>query len=176
MRTAFGPLVTNANPENSKFDWFEIYDFGDDQLYRSKKFNNGDFDYYILKSVRYNDNWDDEDPPKNGEGKYLMGLYVIAPSQIPKKERDEAVKCQCRKDIDRKNIDHMIECYFQYGCGTAIVCEDWYNDLDEANIQMGADANITNGMFGFIMNRPLNGFGATGWDLLKCNLFGRHKE
>jgi hypothetical protein len=36
-----------------------------------------------------------------------------------------------------------------------------------------------NGMpatIGFVMDRQLNGFGATGWDFLKCNPYGPMKR
>ena len=133
----------------------------------SQKFNNGDFDYWLVLEVM---NWEDA-TGKLGPGKsrYCVTLSVVAPSEVNDKECQRAFDFYGIKD-ERKDIanDLLVEVFHSYGT-TSTVWEGNGNNIEHLMRAARKEADITNMLFGFVMDRPINALGSNGWDFVKGN-------
>lgn len=129
----------------------------------SKKFNNGEFDYWLVREIC---NMDTDDY------KYYVSISVVAPSQLPQKEIDSAHKgfC-CEKPWVELSDEEKVMIISDYMGGVTIATATG-NNYRKLFKEVSEEAFIMNNLFGFTMDRIYNALGATGWDLLQGNSWG----
>jgi hypothetical protein len=134
----------------------------------SKQFHNGDWHWWFVIDWCLNE--DDND--------YLLSLSVVAPEAAPENELFDAVMC-CGYADDELNSwftqpHHLVEALADYGLRTTIA--SWKGPNLKRLLCVARDeADGCRSLFGFYMDRPRNGFGATGWDIVAGNPWGAHK-
>ncbi|MCJ7768020.1 hypothetical protein MUP79_06485, partial [Candidatus Bathyarchaeota archaeon] len=136
------------------------------QFMVDKKFNNGEFDYYIIINfTNMKEAVGDE-----ASSKYMVTVHVVAPSQASKKQIDSAFESLGLegKDVEKMRKDPKVVAGVldEYGLLAEVFTEvgDSAKELmDTAKKQVPA---IT-GLFGFYMDKSVNLIGNTGWDALK---------
>lgn len=137
----------------------------------SKKFNNGDFDYWFVRELV---NMKEELPEdeykeykKKHGGPYAAKVSVVAPGQFEDKEGalqsfgfDDGRKWEDLSD------EGKVEVIYSCAGGTPIVdgAGPNYKKLFK---QLGSVAARASFLFGFYMDRTVNQIGSTGWDWLK---------
>lgn len=133
----------------------------------SKRLNNTEFDYWLIMNVvNLHDAGDEK------QDKYYVNLAAVAPSQVARKELDAAKSC-CDFDAWGNPGDplHLVEVLAEYG----ILAQLWQATGNNLRTLMKAarkEAQIIELLFGFYMDRPQNGLGATGWDCIAGNPWG----
>jgi len=136
------------------------------QFIVDEKFNNGEFDYYVIVDFTNLKNAMGEE----ATSKYLVTVNVVAPSQPAKKEIDSALESvgfdeERQKEIkkDKKALAGILS---EYGLEAQVFHEEGDNAkelMDTAKTQIPAITNL----FGFYMDKPVNMIGNTGWDAIK---------
>jgi len=128
----------------------------------SKKFNNGDFDYYLVL------NFVNTEGLEEISSKYHLSLDIVAPTEF--EDLNGAMSCVCFSEWgDENNPIHLVDAIHDYSGGvTAWWLEgDNYKELfKEAHKQ----AMTINGLFGFVMDRAQNRIGSDGWDFIKGDI------
>lgn len=140
-------------------------DFGGKWI--SQKFNNGDFDYWLVKELIPMGEHVDDYPTK-----YHCNLCVVAPSEIPSKEWSSVLQtCGWDKEGEYTDLDR-VEMAHSYGNSNQVWNNDG-NNFKELFKECSKESNILTSLtFGFAMDKQANAIGATGWDMLKGNVWG----
>jgi len=132
----------------------------------SKKFNNGDFDYWLVLSFR---NIDECGP--NGE-KYMCELCCVIPSEV---SDEDMAQYKRSADFaswgDEGNWRHIIEVLMTNGAYVSFG-EMYGDNADKLRRAVAVRAVAAAGLFGFFMDAPQNRLGATGWDIARGNVWG----
>jgi hypothetical protein len=142
-----------------------IRDWESEMYLRSPKFNNTDFDYWLIASLTYM-----EALRHDFKERYHMQLWVIAPSQVPEIRRDGYLGSTGLNDeewavVDSGDQEGMVEYLVESGCGV-IVWSKSGNNKATLLTELRKEAEIVNLLFGFYLDRPVNMIGTTGWDML----------
>lgn len=131
----------------------------------SKKFNNGEFDYYYVMEVI---NWYEfESSPAFT---YHVQLSVIAPSEFD--EIESAIN-SCGWDGMDLNDDLMLVELISSYAGGALIWQESGNNIRSLMKAARKEAALCNMLFGFYLDRNQNAIGSTGWDLLQGNILAR---
>lgn len=140
----------------------------------SKKFNNGDWDYWMVMEVM---NWNDVDSSAVNElGQYNVTLSVVSPQAAGKENIAKAMDaCGLTEDSleGRKGsmMQMVVECLHSYGIKTTLFEESGSN-LTKLMKDARAEANKINMLFGFYMDKQQNAIGDSGWDFVAGNIGG----
>lgn len=141
----------------------------------SAKYNNGDWDYWLVMEVL---NLDETD------AKYNVSVMVVSPeaagntnlskalAQYGFEEQDAEVPEYFNSDIGK------VEALATYGIKAQVWNENG-NNLAKLMLKAKRDLVTINGLFGFFMDSPQNGIGSTGWDLVAGNVMAgldRYRE
>ena len=121
----------------------------------SKKFNNGDFNYYL--SYEIINMVDCVEEPTN---KYIVTLSAVSPSQAGEKALNE--------EDEKLNLSEEQKAILlsEYGA-KATLFNNTGNNLNKLLKEIKEQAKLINLMFGFYMDKHLNRIGSTGWDFIK---------
>jgi len=134
----------------------------------SKRFNNGDWDYWLV--LELTNMWEatgEQDQPK-----YNVTLSAVSP-EAAKDNMQAALKC-CGLEGESDLTDLMkVEVLHTYG--TSAPLKQWnggnaHKLLKEAK----HEAQLAEMLFGFYMDSPKNAIGSTGWDFISGDLFPKH--
>jgi hypothetical protein len=140
----------------------------------SNKQSNGEFDYWFVLEII---NWEDavgEREAKERGHRYIVELRVVAPSEVPEEHRKAAVK-SCWNDTYSLNLDaisseNMVEILDTYGISAPVFSIEG-NNARKLLRRAREEANVMEAFsFGFVMDRPCNAIGSTGWDFIKGDI------
>lgn len=126
----------------------------------SKRLHNGDWHYWFVISVCRMD----------ADDSYYVTLEVVSP---------EAAEFELKAAWDSMGMDgewvkspvELVEILTEYGTGACIGHYESFN-FAEAMMLAKDEANAAKTLLGFYMDRPLNVFGASGWDFVAGNPWG----
>ena len=134
--------------------------------------SNGEFTYFFVIELI---NWAEAIGDRDAEGKptYNLTLSVVSPEQAGEKNLESAYSCcgideemleRCKTQGNLAEV--QVEALHAYAGGVHVWSEDgnnWRKLFKEARKQ----AMLGGMMFGFVMDRPVNRIGETGWEALK---------
>lgn len=134
-----------------------------------EKFNNGDFDYWLIVKFDNMSELTDDYPSK-----YRVEIQAVAPSQVSKDDKKSAFSSMGiddKKEQERMSKDPqaLAGILAEYGTSASLYSAEGNNAnalMKEAKKQIP----VINGMFGFYMDRPMNRIGNTGWDFIKGDI------
>lgn len=156
-------------------------------LWISERLNNGTFDYYVAISIVQTDG-------RNENGEWIEVLNcsasIVAPSQAREETLDSALQSSglTLKDVggkpNRKNAKFWVEILAEHASASffeeirEVDFEESITDVEKELLDKAIkEAELKAGMlFGFTMDQPKNAFRATGWDLIKGNVFGKYEK
>ena len=133
----------------------------------SKKLNNGEFDYYLIIEVI---NWNEHD--RYPEYTYNVSLSAVSPT-----ERRESLKSAAESwgmtetEIEALGDEAIVDCLSSYGV-KAQLWDDSGNNLKILMREAHRQAELSEMLFGFYMDRYQNRIGSTGWDFIKGDVLG----
>ena len=136
----------------------------------SGKQNNGEFDFWVVMEIR-NDR--DSDSP----AAYNVSLSVVAPSQAGEDKVQAAMECcgitetmMATAVANGFGDEAKVEALHAYGIATPV----WNRYGNNHRQLMQAARQFANteldSLFGFVMDRPVNRIGTTGWEALRGDL------
>ncbi len=141
--------------------------FYSEQKWISQKFNNGDFDYWLVRQLT---DWTEHQSEEECKGypRYTCELKVVAPEEFNDKRGvlDYWGLDQTWEELSEKLRVEVVEDYI----GGATV---WTKNGDNKNQllkECRKEADMVNSLFGFYMDKYQNAYGATGWDWIKGNI------
>jgi len=131
----------------------------------SKKFNNGDFDYWlVLDVVNMQEATGKEDQPK-----YYINIQAVSPQAAGKKGIDAAFSSAGFSDDDLTERENDVICQVEELSNYGIFACLWQKEGDNLKKllqEAHKEAQLINMLFGFYMDRPENGIGQDGWSLI----------
>lgn len=130
----------------------------------SKKYNNGEFDYWLVLEV----NSDEE-----RDGNYYVSLYSVSPDEAGEENLKAALQSMGAEHLsDEAQTDLLkVDALVSYGVSATLYHAEGSNlrKLMKAARVQAKGAEI---MYGFYMDQPQNQLGATGWEFQRGDLFG----
>jgi hypothetical protein len=134
----------------------------------SKRLNNGDFDYWIVLEVtNLHEATGDEDLEK-----YCVTLTAVSPECVSPENIDSALSCYGLSDDQMESLDQnplfLVDVLSDYGI-FAVLWQGTGNNIRQLMKTAHIEAFLSSRFFGFYMDRPMNGIGQTGWDLIAGN-------
>lgn len=141
----------------------------------SKKFNNGEFDYYLVREIMNIEEMMSEkeanDYKKKNGGKWAVQISCVSPQRFLPKNRISAMA----QDGEYTNWDEipvetqvmMITSQF----GGAVFVSKAGPNLKKLLSETAKEAYTKNFLFGFAMDECQNRVGGTGWDFIKGERF-----
>lgn len=147
--------------------WTVLRDDGRDDTWRSEKFNNGDFDYWLILKIRYLPEYMGDDAP----AKYSVSLSALSITEAGPEGLKSAMDSWCMENHDPAEIDNdmKIEILDDYGIG-APLWDKTGNNRRKLKGEAQKEAEAVQVLFGFYMDRPVNRIGSTGWDFIKGDI------
>ena len=131
----------------------------------SKKLNNGDFDYWLVIEVLYMENM-----VNNPDFNYMVTLQAVSPDEAGEEQLKSALESYGWEDrlndlttLEKVGILSESGCYAQ-------LWNDGGNNLKTLLKEAHNQADASGIMFGFMMDRPINAIGSTGWDFIKGDI------
>jgi len=137
----------------------------------SKRLNNGEFDYRLLLDVT----------PLDDDTRYIVSLNVVAPSQCMPKELQRAIDSFGMPEEDLKRFVEqggdlaLTEILHDYGISLPVWSRAG-NNIGKMMRAARAEANLVESMFGFYLDRQYNAVGATGWDIIRGDMWGNRED
>jgi len=135
-----------------------------------EKFNNGDFDYWLVIKFTNLEEAMGSDAP----AKYNVEIQAVAPSQLTKEQIKRAIEQDVGDDPEQEkkllnNKEALVGSLADYGLSATLYSAQGDN-ADE--LMKDAKTQITGitGMFGFYMDKQANRLGNTGWDFIKGDI------
>lgn len=144
-----------------------VQDGDSDKVYISKKFNNGDFDYYLAIVVR--DLFElglvtiNDDPDMDDDDRYGIDILAISP-YINHDLSRKLISDWGNGEDDSYINDPVNQCLalIEYGkCATLFSMDCSF--LEVGLVKMDEMINSINALFGFFMDKPQNQIGDDGW-------------
>lgn len=134
----------------------------------SPAFNNGEFDYYFVRNLI---NWNRHASPLEVAqlGTYNVTLAIVAPSQFV--NTDAVMKSLGLEEWDALPEEQKAGFIYEASGGARVWSKSGnsYKALfKEAQEQA---QTVRSFMFGFVLDRPQNRIGATGWDFLAGHVY-----
>lgn len=139
----------------------------------SNKLSNGEFDYYAIIEVF---NWKELEGD-NTKHTYGVELTVISPSQVSDEDKKRAIESWSWGEEMTTHISPQmwVDVLSSYGAGVTPVNSWNGNNITQLMKKAREEAQLCEMLFGFYMDRTVNGLGATGWDVLKDDLFPKRE-
>lgn len=138
------------------------YSFDEKEKYISKKYNNGEFDYYLVLNII---DFEEATGEKIEGKRYVAEIKAVAPSLISKEEKKSVGESM---GVDLKGLsekDQAIEIE-EYGISAPLFQET--SDDKKALLRKAHEQEqIIPNLFGFYMDKQQNALGATGWDIIR---------
>jgi len=134
----------------------------------SQKFNNGDFDYWLVLRIEdlYECMGESEAPAH-----YSAEILVVSPDEAGTEKVQSALRCIGLEDVDLDKFtpEHKVDALVTYGVH-APVWGKTGNNRRKLVREMRNQAEGVTSLFGFYMDTPVNRIGSTGWDFVKGNV------
>ncbi len=136
----------------------------------SGKQNNGEFDFWVVMQIR--NECDPESPAA-----YSVSVSVVSPSQAGEDKINAAMECcgvtktmMATAVANGYGDEAKVEALHAYG----VVAHVWNRYGNNHRRLMEAARQFANteldSLFGFVMDRPVNRIGTTGWEALRGDL------
>lgn len=143
----------------------------------SQRFNNGEFDYWlVLELINLYDACGEHEAKEMG-GQYCVELSVVSPTQTHDTGQYEAAIESCGiQDLRDLTDEREVEILHSYGTKAVIysgIGNNYSRLLKEARHEAYSTVNF---MFGSRMDQPQNAIGATGWDFVKGDILRPLRE
>ena len=130
----------------------------------TKKFNNGDFDYWIVIELI---NFEDATGEKLNGSKYIIEVSAISPQSAGENSLNSAFEC-CGMDF---TTDPLIQVEVLSNYGVSAPLESFRgNNAHKLLKEAKHNIPIYTGLFGFFMDPPKNRIGNTGWDFISGDI------
>ncbi|MCK4666867.1 hypothetical protein KAU33_08965 [Candidatus Dependentiae bacterium] len=139
-------------------------DIGCEIMWISKKFNNGDWDYWLVLKITNLE----EMMGKKCEEKYLANIDVVSPEAAGLDELRNAMDSFGMEDEEVEDEEDKVILLEEYGTSAELFSQtgnNYKNLMKEARKEM----EKINTAFGFYMDKELNHIGNTGWDFVSGN-------
>ena len=131
----------------------------------SKKLNNGDFDYWLVIEVLYMEEFT-PDP----DFKYMVTLQAVSPDEAGPDKLNSALESAGLEETSIELTDWVkVGLLSESGC-YAQLWNDGGDNLRELLKEARNQATLSNIFFGFMMDKPMNMIGSTGWDFIKGDI------
>ena len=130
----------------------------------TKKFNNGEFDYWIVLDFI---NFEDATGEKMNGSKYVLQVLSVSPHQAGSENLKKAFDC-CGMEFSTDPLI-QVEVLTSYGVYAVLDSFDGnnaYKLLKEAKHQIP----VYTGLYGFYMDRKVNAIGNNNWDFIAGNI------
>lgn len=130
----------------------------------SKRLNNGEFDYWLVLEVI---NMWEATGDESGD-QYAVQLLSVSPEQVKSDDLNRAFEsCGLSSgDFDLNNPLIQVEALAEYGV-YATLWSNTGNNIKSLLREAHKQANLSNMLFGFYMDRYQNRIGQTGWDVIR---------
>lgn len=132
----------------------------------SKRLNNGDFDYYLVLDVI---NWHDATGDES-QDKYNVSIQAVSPMAAGEEKVNQALGSMGLSDDQMTQYENepliQVEALVTYGIFAQLYTANG-NNLNEMLKTARREADLIHGLFGFYMDRPENGLGQNGWQLIR---------
>jgi len=130
----------------------------------SQKINYGDFDLYYVIQFNYMEEYVAEP-----EEKYSVSVLAVSPQQA---------ETECRKYLAENmnlNFDEVdektkVSALVEYGVYSTLFCEMGNNKKELLKTAKEEATQMNLFSFGFMMDKPQNRIGSTGWDFIKGDI------
>jgi hypothetical protein len=140
--------------------------------YMSDKRNNGEFDYWVVMEVT---DWFDAVGEREAPGRWLVELKVVSPSEAGEENLKRAYASCGMDGVDTSNPEIQVELLKDYGVCAPIFSMTG-NNLRKLMKEARQKARLSDMLFGFFMDVPVNLVGATGWDAVRGDLFPTERK
>ena len=131
----------------------------------SKKLNNGDFDYWLVIEVLYMNEY-----VPNPEFKYMVTLQAVSPDEAGPEQLKEALSSAGLNENSIELTDWVkVGLLSESGC-YAQLWNDGGDNLRDLLREARKQADLSDMFFGFMMDKPINRIGSTGWDFIKGDI------
>lgn len=161
--------LTICGPKRVRFHWL-TGDLTYGGKWISNKQNNGKFDYYFVIELL---NWKEtvgRDAPVDA---YNVTLSVVSPDQAKEHVKSALDCCGITEKMlecaTSQRDEVLVEALHDYGLSVP-VWGDNGNNAKQLLRQAREQAQSTESLFGFAMDRPVNRIGTTGWEALRGDL------
>lgn len=131
----------------------------------SKRFNNGDFDYYLVIELRNNH----EDSGVDSGPMYDVSIGVVSPEAAGEKNVKDAFESCGLPDELAENAYIQVEALHDYG----IYAHVWHvegNNWRKLMAEAHRQALFVNAFFGLYMDERRNAIGNNGWDFVRGHI------
>ena len=131
----------------------------------SPRFNNGDWDYWLVMEIENVSEYDDFDY------KYIVSISAVSPTAAKNKLENALESCGATELYETtKNKEELaIECLLSYGINAVLYTEQG-NNLYKLMKTARKKAEGINFSFGLVMDKQLNTIGNNGWDFISGNI------
>jgi hypothetical protein len=131
--------------------------------------NNGEFDYYfVIELINWRESVGERDAPKE---KYNVSLSVVSPQQAGEQNIKTAFECggldnEMLSNAQSPLAEIQVEALHAYAGGVPIWSANG-NNFAVLMKQAHEEAGNASCLFGFYLDKIVNGIGETGWERLK---------
>lgn len=132
----------------------------------SKRLNNGDFNYWLVMDVT--NMWDatgDEE-----QDKYHVSIQAVSPEAAGQDKVNHAFGSAGYSDEQLTEAENnpiwQVEALSSYGI-FAVLWQQSGNNINDLMQQARKESDLIQMLFGFYMDRPENGLGQDGWQLIR---------
>jgi len=151
-----------------------IRDDDSEGMWISQRLNNGDFDYWMTIDAKYLPEFVGEGEARALGGNHLVTLSVVAPSEAGIAKLEDAAETHGidleRSALKRLSDEVKVDLLVTYGAA-ATMFHKTGNNLRKLLKEAREESQKVEGLFRFYMDRPQNRVGATGWDIIKGELW-----
>ena len=133
--------------------------------YVSKKFNNGDWNYWCV--VELIDFEEATGEKLNNVSKYIVEIFAVAPGACEVRWNSAIDSCGC-EDITYTEFE-LVQVLSDYGI-SALLYRKSGNNKNELLKEARKELITINMMFGFYMDRQINRIGNNGWDFISGDI------
>ena len=127
---------------------------------------NGDWHYWLVINVT--------ECVEDDDNHHYVELRVVAPEALPTKEWSNALQSCGFGDGVVYTEEMLVEVLNSYGIFNT-VWQDSGDNIDALMVAAKEEAEMLGITFGYVMDRPTNAMGATGWDRGGGQFVGRYK-
>lgn len=140
----------------------------------SQKFNNGDWDYWlVIEVINMYDAVGEREAKENNGGKYCISLMAVSPQAAGKENLEDAFECcgfnESQNEQLKNNLLIQVQVLSDYGIQAQLWTKSG-NNLKNLLKECKKEAQLVEFLFGFYMDKPENMIGNTGWDFISGNI------
>lgn len=148
-----------------KFRSVEDYDYG--KKWIAGPINHGEGDIYFVRELVFLEGYGDE-----FEHDYLCSVAAVSPSMV----ESATINSCCNSmsvapgEWEKLTGEQRALILYEYGCKALITQERMGNNSRELIRETNQQFRISAFLLGFVLDRPQNQIGSTGWDFLRGNI------